>query len=77
MGEEHVMCAMCRVRGVGRLGQGVFLRERNIDGKRMCVHENCALLSPMVRPDGRGGLKSVGSEIKRGLKLVCASSVRL
>ena len=63
-------CCLCRVKGPGKDGQGEFLRPRTINGKRVFVHEYCALFSPKVYQDETGALVNVGNEIHRGNALV-------
>lgn len=63
-------CCLCRVEGPGEDGQGDFLRPRTVAGKRVYVHEYCALFSPKVYEDETGSLVNVGSEIHRGNALV-------
>ena len=70
--EAKKTCCLCKEKGVGRHGQGGFLRARNVGGKRVYVHENCARFCPKVREDERGNLENVGNEIRRGNGLVCA-----
>lgn len=63
-------CCLCRAKGEGTEGQGAFLRPRTISGKKVFVHEYCALFSPKVYEDEAGNLVNVGSEIHRGNALV-------
>lgn len=63
-------CVCCRKKGQGTEGQGDFLPPRTVSGKKVYIHEFCALFSPQVYQNEAGRLVHVAAEIQRGNELV-------